>query len=222
MDIGSQSNIHHTSVIIVYNQCFIGCAISKMLTEHDFEVVANFTHLEQVADLDDDTHPTLFIIGSFETEEALRSKKEAIIQRFPCTRIVLIDAGFSNSALSAAKSQKLDAYLSLELEPDLILNGLRLVMAGNECFPKTPCVGTSEAKPELLSEDVEQLTPRENEVLYHLSDGLSNKLIARELDIAEATVKAHINSVLRKIGVTNRTQAARWALDHGLIGESCN
>jgi two-component system, NarL family, nitrate/nitrite response regulator NarL len=52
------------------------------------------------------------------------------------------------------------------------------------------------------------LSAREKSILYHLMQGASNKLIDRELDVAEATIKVHVRSVLRKIGVSNRTQAA--------------
>ena len=56
---------------------------------------------------------------------------------------------------------------------------------------------------------------REWEILRCLASGSSNKAIARELSIAETTVKVHIKSLLRKLGVSNRTQAAIWALNHG-------
>jgi DNA-binding CsgD family transcriptional regulator len=60
------------------------------------------------------------------------------------------------------------------------------------------------------------LSPREHEILRHLVDGLPNKAIARALDITEATVKVHIKGLLRKMNMTNRTQAAVWALSHRL------
>jgi two-component system nitrate/nitrite response regulator NarL len=59
------------------------------------------------------------------------------------------------------------------------------------------------------------LSEREEQILRDLVKGLSNKIIARKLDIAEATVKVHMKSILRKIRVANRTQAAIWALENG-------
>ena len=61
-----------------------------------------------------------------------------------------------------------------------------------------------------------QLSPREMQILRHLLDGDSNKLIGKHLDITEATVKVHLKSLLRKIGVANRTQAAIWAMNNGV------
>jgi two-component system nitrate/nitrite response regulator NarL len=60
----------------------------------------------------------------------------------------------------------------------------------------------------------EALTEREDQILDRLADGRCNKQIARELDIAEATVKVHIKHLLRKLGVRSRLEAAVWALNH--------
>jgi DNA-binding NarL/FixJ family response regulator len=62
----------------------------------------------------------------------------------------------------------------------------------------------------------DELTKREREVLSLIATGLSNKRLATHLGISEKTVKAHLTSVFRRIGVTDRTQAALWALRHGL------
>ncbi|WP_425286916.1 response regulator transcription factor [Microvirga vignae] len=59
-----------------------------------------------------------------------------------------------------------------------------------------------------------QLSAREAEVLSCLRQGVSNKVIARQLDVTEATIKVHVKTILRKIGASNRTQAAMWASQH--------
>ena len=64
------------------------------------------------------------------------------------------------------------------------------------------------------TDDVGRLSSREQMVLRELTQGASNKQIARDLSIAEGTVKVHVKSLLRKIRVCNRTQAATWALEH--------
>ena len=62
-----------------------------------------------------------------------------------------------------------------------------------------------------------KLSDRERQILACLARGESNKAIARHCYVAETTVKAHLKAILRKIGVQNRTQAAVWAIDHGLV-----
>lgn len=64
----------------------------------------------------------------------------------------------------------------------------------------------------------EALTPRETEILRMLGHGLSNKRIARELELSELTVKTHVSNLLSKLGLSSRTQAALLALKEGLIG----
>ncbi len=62
--------------------------------------------------------------------------------------------------------------------------------------------------------DTRMLSNREAEILHCLMQGAPNKIIARQLDVAEATVKVHVKAILRKIQVANRTQAAMWAVEH--------
>lgn len=64
----------------------------------------------------------------------------------------------------------------------------------------------------------ESLTPRETEILKLLAQGHSNKHIARETGVEERTVKAHVSSILAKLGLSSRTQAALFALKEGLVG----
>ena len=64
------------------------------------------------------------------------------------------------------------------------------------------------------------LTGREQEILAALARGLSNKRIAQDLSVSEQTVKFHLTNVYRKLGLTNRTGAARWAYEHGLAKET--
>jgi two-component system nitrate/nitrite response regulator NarL len=66
----------------------------------------------------------------------------------------------------------------------------------------------------------EALSPREREILRCLARGASNKEIARELDVAESTVKIHVQHILRKLELTSRVQAAVWAVEHGIAAKA--
>jgi two-component system nitrate/nitrite response regulator NarL len=108
----------------------------------------------------------------------------------------------------------LSGILTYELSADIFVQSLRLIGTGERVFPRNLILERRPQAPEIppRSSDGDRLSPREKEILSHIVEGRSNKVIARLLSIAEATVKVHLKNVLRKIRVENRTQAAIWAL----------
>ncbi|CAN5825300.1 response regulator transcription factor [soil metagenome] len=110
-------------------------------------------------------------------------------------------------------------YLLKDVEPRDLEAAVRAVHRGESLLhPRvTPAVMAEVSKPR-ASEAPPDLTPREVEVLSLLAQGLTNRLIARRLGVAEKTVKTHVSNVLAKLGVTDRTQAALWAVRHGVTG----
>lgn len=102
---------------------------------------------------------------------------------------------------------------------DDLLEAIRTAAAGESAWTREELrrVTGALATPR-LSTDVEvPLTQRESEVLRQLADGLTNKDIAQELHISYETVKEHVQHILRKVGVSDRTQAAVWAVRKGLV-----
>jgi DNA-binding NarL/FixJ family response regulator len=114
--------------------------------------------------------------------------------------------------------QALDAgavgYLLKDAEPDEIAKAVRAAARGEA--PLDPRAGRALLSARGASSPLDGLSERELEVLRLVAQGLPNKLIARELSISEKTVKTHLTSVFRTIGVTDRTQAALWAERNGL------
>jgi two-component system NarL family response regulator len=103
------------------------------------------------------------------------------------------------------------AYLLKGMTVDVLISTIRQVHAGKSCIPPVIAQKLAERM------GTEQLTHREQDVLEQIVRGKSNKEIGSELDISEATVKTHINSLLGKLGVTDRTQAATAAIQRGLV-----
>jgi DNA-binding NarL/FixJ family response regulator len=104
-------------------------------------------------------------------------------------------------------------YLLKDAEPDELIRGLQAAARGES--PLAPKAAQALVAARAEHQGDPELTPREQEVLALLADGLPNKLIARRLDISEKTVKAHLTNIFQRIGVTDRTQAALWAQRHG-------
>jgi two-component system, NarL family, nitrate/nitrite response regulator NarL len=118
----------------------------------------------------------------------------------------------------------LSGILTYDLSAAAFVRSLRLICSGERVFPRELTLrskpGTSSQETSPPRSGVERLSPREREILFHLVEGHSNKGIARILRITEATVKVHLKSLLRKIRVDNRTQAAIWALSN--LPASCS
>ena len=114
--------------------------------------------------------------------------------------------------------QALDAgaigYLLKDAEPEELAAAIRSAAQGDS--PLAPKAASALLAERAARRPADALSDREREVLKLVAEGLSNKEIARRLEISEKTVKAHLTSVFRAIGVFDRMQAALWARSHGL------
>jgi DNA-binding NarL/FixJ family response regulator len=118
--------------------------------------------------------------------------------------------------------QALDAgavgYLLKDVEPEDLEKAIRAAARGES--PLDPKAARALLSARRAAAPAQGLSDREREVLLMVVDGLANKQIAQRLSISEKTVKAHLTSVFRQIGVTDRTQAALWAERNGLSRET--
>jgi DNA-binding NarL/FixJ family response regulator len=106
-------------------------------------------------------------------------------------------------------------YLLKDLEPDELHRGIVAAARGES--PLAPKAAHALISARAEGRPPSELSERESQVLALVADGLPNKLIARQLEISEKTVKAHLTKVFHAIGVTDRTQAALWAHRNGVV-----
>jgi len=210
---------HDKTILIAHEREFMALYIERMLEETDFEIVANLLRFRDGEDIPAIADPSICIIGS--RAPSLSETCAYLRVRFPSSRLVLVYAEEAEKTGGLARTLGMDGCLSLDMSPALFLSGLELIAAGTRCFPQICALENGGPRPLRVtgaSADANRaivLTPRENAVLCLIGEGMANKVIARELAIAESTVKAHLNAVLRKTGTSNRTQAARWAFLNG-------
>lgn len=142
-----------------------------------------------------------------------------ILQESPDCQVVLLTVSEDAEDLALAFKKGAAGYLLKNIDADYLLESLRRVMRADAVISPdmTAKLVASLRKPApTATHELKRLTPREGEMLAQLALGLSNKEIARKLDVAESTVKIHLQSILKKLGVNNRVQAAIYAVEHGL------
>lgn len=136
----------------------------------------------------------------------------ALIRReFPDARLIVLSSYDGDEDIYRALQAGARAYLLKSMLRENVLETIRAVHAGLRRIPEEIATRLAER----MNRD--QLTAREMEVLRLIVDGKSNKEIAAALHVSEGTVKIHVNNILSKLGVSDRTQAAIFALQHGLI-----
>lgn len=119
--------------------------------------------------------------------------------------VYIVSATESPEAINKAKTLGANGYLPKSLSLEDLSAALATALDGGFWFPETIQAATMSA--DQSAEKINSLTPAQRRVLSGLSDGLLNKQIAYEMGISEATVKAHMTAIFRKLGANNRTQA---------------
>jgi len=136
----------------------------------------------------------------------------------PGVAVVLLTSFSDRERILRALDAGAAGYLLKDADPAELARAVRAAARGDAPLDPKAARALLSARTEGSPGDA--LSEREREVLLMVAEGLPNKLIARRLEISEKTVKAHLTSVFRRIGVTDRTQAALWAERNGLTRRS--
>ncbi len=136
---------------------------------------------------------------------------QTIRRHNPYARFIVLTTFDGDEDIYRALQAGARAYLLKGMTAEVLVTTIRQVHAGKSCIPSVIAQKLAERM------GAEELTHREQDVLEQIVRGKSNKEIGVELEIGEATVKTHINSLLGKLGVSDRTQAATAAIQRGLV-----
>jgi DNA-binding NarL/FixJ family response regulator len=137
-----------------------------------------------------------------------------LLENDPDAQVVILTSFSERDEILNALDAGAIGYLLKDAEPDELIRGVRAAARGDS--PLAPKAARTLITSRASSASGDPLTARERQVLSLVANGLPNKLIARELGIAEKTVKAHLTTVFQRIGVTDRVQATIWARDHNI------
>ena len=136
----------------------------------------------------------------------------------PEAQVVILTSFSDRERILRALDAGAVGYILKDATPDEVAEAVRAAARGES--PLDPKAARTLLASRREQEPAGQLSEREREVLVMVAEGLQNKQISHQLGISEKTVKAHLTSVFRAIGVTDRTQAALWAERNGLTRRS--
>jgi DNA-binding NarL/FixJ family response regulator len=186
--------------------------VRLLATATDIEVVGEASDGRQAVEEAKTLEPDVILMDlSMPVLDGVEATRQ-ILQTQPLVRIVALTSFADQHKVADMLEAGAVGYLLKDCEPADLLSAIRSAGAGG--VPLDPRVAAAllpKGQPTSLAD---KLSEREREVLLLASRGLANKQIGRSLGIAERTVKAHLGSVFRRIGVSDRTSAAMWARDN--------
>jgi DNA-binding NarL/FixJ family response regulator len=149
--------------------------------------------------------------GDLDGIELVRKGNEVV----PTLRPVVLSVYDDTKHIDAALAAGAVAYVIKTAHPDDLRSAIRQAFAHSVYLPGSRPAAAQAAR--VATEDLPDLTRRELEILQLVAEGHSNTQLAKMLWVTEQTVKFHLSNVYRKLDVSNRTEASRWAQLHGLL-----
>ncbi|QLG87753.1 two-component system response regulator NarL [Chitinibacter bivalviorum] len=185
-----------------------------------FEVVGEAAGGVEGVKIVADTQPDLVILDlNMKDMDGIATLKEIKLLDLD-SKVVMLTVSDDSRDLVAAVRAGADGYLLKDMEPEDIVARLSEALDGQMAIPerlgRALAVALREDDTSDRNQQISHLTEREQEILQCLAQGLSNKLIGRQLGIAEGTVKVHVKSLLRKLSFRSRLEAAVWAVENGI------
>ena len=231
------------ATIVIEPRLLVREALVSLMASHSYQVVGGVASTADIDNSLLASAPRLVILGPLPADEAAGAA-DSIRKLWPETKIILLFDRASSADFQTLLASEIDGCIPLFASPDTLVGTLQQIMAADikVLVLKTetcsmPCPTSGHEKGDELdlpnnlarSDDAENgaidrtisrriphgLSEREEEILKGVVRGHSNKMIARTCGVTDATIKVHMKSILRKIRVANRTQAAIWALEQG-------
>ncbi len=204
-------------VLLIDDHALFRIGLQELLERRGLEVAAavgdSEEGLEQVRELQPDVVLLDMRMPRMSGLEVLKRLREQGAEM----PIVILTTSREEGDLIASLQCGARGYLLKDMEPDDLIRALKRILAGETVVAPELTVALARAvqgrEEPAVPAAMEQLTPREREILCLLAEGQSNKVIARNLGISDGTVKLHVKAILRKLGVHSRVEAAVLAVE---------
>lgn len=205
------------SVMLVDDHPLLRKGLRQLLAfEDQLQIVAEASSGAEAIVLANELEPDLIILDlnmqGMDGHQTLKTMRDDGVT----SRIVMLTVSDSNEDVIKAISLGADGYLLKDSDPDELLEQIKKAVQGKMVLSEAVNAALADAirRPvEKAATDLSQLTNREQEILELIAKGRSNKLIARELDISDGTVKVHVKHLLKKLNLRSRVEAAVWMVN---------
>ncbi|MCW2240159.1 LuxR C-terminal-related transcriptional regulator [Azospirillum canadense] len=211
--------MHPVSVALIDSNNLFRQGLKALLADQEFQITREASSLSAALSMSaEENSPQLLLVdpaGMGDSVQVVQTLKAAL----PDARLVLLTGKLDGEVMAKAIQAGADGFLMKDMSVEALAQSLRLVMLGEKVLPSDLAAllisGRMNGSSVELPVSRKGVSQREAQILRCLLNGDSNKLIANQLNITEATVKVHLKSLLRKIDASNRTQAAIWGLNNG-------
>jgi len=212
-------------VLLIDDHALVRKGLEQLLQSRGIEVVATAGSGREGIELAHALKPDIILLDVKMPEMSGTETLKQLREQGIAAPILMLTMSREEEDLQAALRNGATGYLLKDMDHEDLVPALQDALRGNNVIAKeligslTRLVQGQAAKPAAKPEShdlLSELTPRELEILRHLAEGQSNKEIGRALDITDGTVKLHVKSILRKLGIRSRVEAAVLAVEHGL------
>lgn len=221
------------ATVLVGQSALLREGLARILSAADFRIVGSGARAQDVIQTSQH-HSLLLIIDVGDDSDVAVAEIELFKEQHPSGRVAVLAAHYTLPNMVSAFAAGANLYFANSVSCDAFLKALELVMLGETILPPQlfTLIGSNgqgregmlpicqrlhgDVSQRIQADNTPPLSAREKSILRCMVDGDSNKVIARKIDITEATVKVHVKAILRKIRVHNRTQAAIWAMNNGV------
>ncbi|MCK7460405.1 two-component system response regulator NarL [Idiomarina aminovorans] len=205
------------SIMLVDDHPLLRKGLKQLIAmEDDMIVVAEASNGPEALLLAEEHDPDLIVLDlnmqGMDGIETLKRLRDSGVT----SRIIMLTVSDADDDVVAAITNGADGYLLKDMEPELLLEQIHRAVTGKMVLSEAITEILASALRQPTQSDTSQLsnlTNREHEILSLIAKGMSNKVIARELDISDGTVKVHVKHLLKKLGLRSRVEAAVWMVN---------
>lgn len=206
-------------VLIADDHEVVRLGLKSLLGDSDIEVVAEASNGEQAIAIAKELQPDVVLLDIRMPETDGLSALSRLRVESPALKVLMLSTYDNPTYVARAVALGANGFLFKSATREDLVSAIQRAARGEDAWTRDELrrVTGALATPRMSAEMEVPLTQRESEVLRQLAHGLTNKEIGQALGISYETVKEHVQHILRKIGVNDRTQAAVWAVRKNLV-----